>query len=77
MADLNGDAKPDVVMANQNGNDIWVQLGNGTATFPAAKNYPVGTQPYGGTIADVNGDGKLDLVIANVGSHDVSVLFAN
>jgi len=62
VADLNGDGKLDLVVAN--GNSVDVLLGNGDGTFQPAVSYG----SSGGTdvaVADVNGDGKLDLVVAN------------
>lgn len=76
VADVNGDGKPDVLVANvcagsncsMFGGDgaISVLLGNGDGTFQAAVTYSSG----GGdatsvAVADVNGDGKLDLLVAN------------
>jgi hypothetical protein len=77
IADLNGDGKPDFVVANCGpigintcgvGNGVLrVSLGNGDGTFQ-----PVLTLDSGGiaarsiTAADVNGDGSLDLLVANM-----------
>jgi hypothetical protein len=53
-ADVNGDARPDLL----NGNQVW--LGNGDGTFRAAGQID-GTGLHV-AVADVNGDGKPDLV---------------
>jgi uncharacterized membrane protein len=72
VADLNGDGKLDLVVANENQNKndtqgaISVMLGKGNGTFRAPANYSSGGQSaYSVAVADVNGDGKLDLVVAN------------
>jgi hypothetical protein len=77
MADLNGDGKPDLVVADNGGSNISVQLGNGDGTFQAPKTYAVGSYPSFVAVADVNGDGKPDLVVANQSSNTVSVLLGN
>jgi hypothetical protein len=86
VVDVNGDGKPDVVMANECGSSgncasgsVSVLLGNGDGTFQPAVSYPSGG-PYSLSVAvgDVNGDGKPDLVVANVSaSGSVSVLLGN
>jgi hypothetical protein len=72
IADVNGDGKPDLVVANSSvGSDgglgnVGVLLGNGDGTFGTAIAYPSGA--YGAAavaVADVRGDGKLDVVVAN------------
>jgi hypothetical protein len=75
IADVNGDGKPDIVVANGCvSSDIGgcltgsvsVLLGNGDGTFQAAVTYNSGG--YGASsvaVADVNDDGKPDLLVAN------------
>jgi len=73
VADLNGDGKPDLLLANKyvgNGNYangvIGVLLGNGDGTFQPAVSYSSGGYvAYSVTIGDVNGDGKPDLIVTN------------
>ena len=84
VADVNGDGKPDLVVANANGDTVGVLLGNGDGTFQTAVTYRLGG--YHATsvvVADVNGDGKPDLLVASCGSGSncangtVSVLLGN
>ncbi len=73
IGDVNGDGKPDLVVANNFGNSVSVLLGVGNGTFGAAATFAVGSSPRSVAIRDVNGDGKPDLVVANFGGN-VSVL---
>ncbi|HLZ43836.1 MAG TPA: FG-GAP-like repeat-containing protein [Candidatus Sulfotelmatobacter sp.] len=66
VADVNGDGKPDIVVANHDSDNVGVLLGNGNGTFQTAVVYGSGgLYPYKVVVADVNGDGKPDLVVAN------------
>jgi hypothetical protein len=76
-ADLNGDGKTDLVVANYGSNSVGVLLGNGNGTFHAEQEFPVGQHPLGVTVADVNGDGKPDLITANFYNGTLSVLLGN
>jgi hypothetical protein len=73
VADVNGDGKSDIVVANSFGDsnyitngEVGVLLGNGDGTFQTAATYALGgfvTQSV--AVADVNGYGKPDIMTAN------------
>ena len=73
VKDVNGDGKPDLVVANEcsdtacmNHGFVGVVLGNGDATFQPVVTYDSGGySAFSVKVADVNGDGKPDLVVAN------------
>jgi len=75
--DFNRDGKLDVVVANNNGSNVSVLLGNGDGTFQAPVNYPTGASAYAVAVADLNGDGKQDLAVANNSGSSVSILLGN
>ena len=69
VADVNGDNKPDLLVATWFGG-VSVFLGNGNGTFQAAVAYKSGDSPTKSiAVADVNGDGNPDLIVANCGSN--------
>ncbi|MGB8582616.1 MAG: FG-GAP-like repeat-containing protein [Candidatus Sulfotelmatobacter sp.] len=80
MADVNGDGKLDLLVANtcltnsncSNGT-VGVLFGNGDGTFQPPVAYGAGgVDTFAVALADVNGDGKLDLVVANACNNDNS-----
>ena len=78
-ADLNGDGKPDLIVANSQSNTVSVLLnttapGATTASFADQSAFATGSSPRSVTAADLSGDGKPDLIVANFGSNTVSVL---
>jgi hypothetical protein len=84
QADLNGDGKPDVIVANDCGDTpscsnatVGVLLGNADGTFQSALTYPAGLL-YARSVAvdDVNNDGKIDLVVEG-DSSSLAVLLGN
>jgi hypothetical protein len=79
VADLNGDGKLDLVIANYEGNSLTILLGNGDGTFTPAlgSQVTVGNGPYAIAVADLNGDGKLDLAIANYLDNTLTLLLGN
>ncbi|WP_298965458.1 FG-GAP-like repeat-containing protein [uncultured Methylobacterium sp.] len=72
-ADVNGDGRQDLLVANQGRNTVSVRLGVGDGTFTRADDVPTGSNPFSVTTADVNGDGRQDLLVANYLSNTVSV----
>ena len=77
IGDVNGDGKPDLVVANYDSSGASVLLGNGDGTFQSPTALNTGAPSTSVAVADVNGDGKLDLVIGNYGHKSVSVLLGN
>ncbi|MFT3769070.1 MAG: VCBS repeat-containing protein [Minicystis sp.] len=70
IADLNGDGKPDLAVANAvTPCSVSVLLNKGDGTFAPEVHYPTGDPPTGLGIwvaaADLNGDGKPDLAVAS------------
>jgi hypothetical protein len=74
IGDVNGDGRPDVVVANWS-SGMAVLLGNGDGTFRAPVAYETGGDNDAVAIADVNGDGKLDVLIGD--QITVNVLLGN
>jgi FG-GAP-like repeat len=78
IADLNGDGRLDLAVADQDLNgpagSVSVLLGPGNGTFPTAVAYPTSMETNAVAAADLNGDGTIDLAVTNSGSNAVGVL---
>jgi len=74
LRDLDGDGKPELVLASAS--TVGVQPGNGDGTFRSRVDYPTGAQPASVSVVDVNADGKPDLVAINL-LDSASVLLGN
>lgn len=75
-ADLNGDGKSDLIIANLSG-QIGVSLGNGDGTFRQTQVISGPSEPTAFALADLRGNGTLDLVVINHVSNNLSVLLGN
>jgi hypothetical protein len=63
VADLDGDALPDLAVTNGQSNDVSILLGQGDGAFGPARHFPVGGSPGSVTVGDFNGDKVLDLAV--------------
>ncbi len=77
IADLDGDGKPDIAVANQSSNTVSVLRNNctvGELNFFAKADFSTASSPFRIVVGDIDGDGKQDLAVSNVSSASVSVL---
>jgi hypothetical protein len=79
IADINGDGKSDMAVADQFYDSVDVFINNGNGTFAAGVYYPVAGDIASIAVADFNGDGKPDLASANLAGSSgfMSVLINN
>jgi autotransporter-associated beta strand protein len=77
--DINGDGRPDLVVANWNSHTVSVLLnstapGAMTLSFTTEQCFIAGYWSYSVSLGDFNGDGRLDLAVADESSDTISVL---
>ncbi|MGA2594284.1 MAG: FG-GAP-like repeat-containing protein, partial [Bryobacteraceae bacterium] len=65
-ADLNGDGRPDLVIANAGSDSLTILLNDTTGGFTTLAPFSLG-QTTSTIAADLNGDGKIDLVVITPG----------
>lgn len=75
-ADLNGDARPDLVVANAGDRTVTVRLADPARPgyfLPATVLATPGRVTLDVAVGDLNGDGKMDIVVAASGANNVMV----
>ena len=78
--DVDGDGKPDIVVANYGSNTVSVLRNISTsseitpASFAPKVDFATGTAPFYVVMGDADGDGKPDLITANANANTISVL---
>jgi len=68
VGDVDGDGKPDVVIANHGDYSVSVIRNTSTGnslSFAAKVDYGIGTSPESIYLADIDGDGKADIITTN------------
>jgi hypothetical protein len=75
VADVNGDNKPDIVVADYTSNYVGVFLNTGNGTFLAQTTYSAGagSNPRSVAVADVNNDNKPDIVVAEYTTNSFGI----
>ena len=80
IADVDGDGRPDLIVANTaNRGGVSILLGNGDGTFTPLTVLASNGDPIVVATADLNGDGAADVAFANAawGAHAVQVYLNN
>jgi glucose/arabinose dehydrogenase len=77
VANMDGDAFPDLLVANADDNTVAVLLGSASGHFGPARTTHAGRRPKVAVPADLNHDGWIDVVTANQSSSSVGVLLGN
>ncbi len=75
--DVNGDGRPDIIVANRLDNTVSLLLndGMGDFSFLPPVTLAVGAAPVDVAVADINNDTLIDIITANQDGGGVSVLF--
>ncbi len=77
LGDLNGDGRPDLVVANEGNGEIGIFLRNSAGDLLAGseRQLKTGPRPSAVAVGDVNSDGQNDVVVVNQHSNSAGVYF--
>lgn len=65
VADLNGDAHPDIAVTDLGSDELRLLFNQGDGTFREAMKIATGEDPRGVAAADLDGDSDIDLIVAH------------
>lgn len=77
--DINGDSRPELLVADRNSNNILIFPNNSatgnisSASFGTPIILTTGSEPYNIAVGDLTGDGKPEIVVSNFGSNTISI----
>jgi hypothetical protein len=77
VADVNGDSRPDLIIADKGSNDVSILLNvkvGDSFTFVPGPRLQVGDGPVSTVVEDLSGNGQPDLLVLDSGSNDVRLL---
>ncbi|CAF1001333.1 unnamed protein product [Adineta steineri] len=76
VVDVNGDTRPDIIVANSGDASIGISFNSGNGKFTKRTTFSTGkgSQPKSVFVVDVNGDNKPDLIVGNFKTNNVGVL---
>src|SRR5215203_2015265 len=80
IGDIDGDGKPDIVVANSTSNTISVLRNTSSpgeissSSFANKLDFGVGARPVFVALSDLDGDGKQDVAVTNLSSSTMSIL---
>ena len=77
IADIDGDSKLDLIVANAGSSNVGVLLGSGNGTFGLQTTYPTSGTPNSLATTDVNGDNKTDIIVLSINTSKVAVLLSS
>ena len=77
LRDVNGDKKPDILVADSGNSQLAVLLNSGDGHFQLPTDYPTCANPRSIALGDLNADGDLDVAVACQGSSSTGVLLGN
>ena len=74
MADVNGDAHPDIVTASEQ-DSLELLLGSGDGTFTSVGEFGWIGVEQSMALGDLNGDGWMDLAVTSPSTCEVGMLY--